>query len=399
MSTPHMSRRDVLLQGSMAIAGLALLRVPRLAYAFSIQPGEEVLPWLDQPAPNPVPEVVGIQLQWENLDNWVTPNDQFFTVGHYDKPVLDAATWRLQIGGLVQQPMVLTLDDLKARPRQEVTFTLECSGNQRTAVFLGWHWQRQLGRHAVGAAAPGGGRPGPGYRGRLLRQRHGCGGVREIKMPQHFARSMALADAMDPHNLLCYEMNGEPLPQAHGFPVRLIAPGWYGIANVKWLQRIEVLRDSLPESLHGARLRDDSRAAARRADGMDRNVGRPRVAQVGAGQSHPANGQYRIVGAAWGAPIARVEVQIDSGPWLPASDRRGRGRRVCLEAVVTGLGQSVVGRARHHLSGDRHRWAHPAGARTTPGSRGSTPTGRATGRSPAASPSPERPRTLVRLNV
>ena len=84
--TSHMSRRDVLLQGSVAIAGLALLRAPGLAYAFSAQSGEEVLTWLDQPAPNPVPDVVGTQLQWEALNSWLTPNEQFFTVGHYDKP-------------------------------------------------------------------------------------------------------------------------------------------------------------------------------------------------------------------------------------------------------------------------------------------------------------------------
>ena len=78
MSTPHMSRRDVLLQGSLAVAGLALLRAPRLAYAFSAQPGEEVLTWLDQPAPNPVPDVVGTQLQWEALDQ----------LAHAQRPVL-----------------------------------------------------------------------------------------------------------------------------------------------------------------------------------------------------------------------------------------------------------------------------------------------------------------------
>src|SRR5438270_3831996 len=105
MSTPQMSRRDLLLQGSAAIAGIALLRAPGLAYAFSAQPGEDVLTWLDQPAPNPVPDVVGVQLQWEALNSWITPNDQFFTVGHYDKPVLDPTAWRLPIGGLVQQPI------------------------------------------------------------------------------------------------------------------------------------------------------------------------------------------------------------------------------------------------------------------------------------------------------
>jgi len=121
----------------MAVAGLALLRAPRLAEAFSAQPGEEVLPWLDQPAPNPVPDVVGNQLRWEDLDSWLTANNQFFTVAHYDKPVLDAATWRLMIGGLVQQPLTLALDDLKARPRQEVTFTLECSGNTGCRFLTG----------------------------------------------------------------------------------------------------------------------------------------------------------------------------------------------------------------------------------------------------------------------
>jgi hypothetical protein len=69
MSTPHVSRRDALLQGSGAIAGLALLRAPRLAYAFSAQPGEGVLTWLDRPPPNPVPDVVGTQLKWEALDS------------------------------------------------------------------------------------------------------------------------------------------------------------------------------------------------------------------------------------------------------------------------------------------------------------------------------------------
>jgi DMSO/TMAO reductase YedYZ molybdopterin-dependent catalytic subunit len=126
MTPQHISRRDVLLQGSMAVAGLALLRTPGLAHAFSAQPGEDVLPWLDQPAPNPVPDVVGQKVPWEKLDSWLTPNDQFFTVAHYDKPVLDPSSWQLQIGGLVQQPLTLSLDDLKARPRQEVTFTLEC---------------------------------------------------------------------------------------------------------------------------------------------------------------------------------------------------------------------------------------------------------------------------------
>src|SRR6266851_9908635 len=185
MTTRSLFRRDVLLQGSLAVAGLALLRTPGLAEAFSIQPGEDVLPWLDQSAPNPIPDVLGHQLQWESLDSWLTPNDQFFTVAHYDKPVIDAATWLLRIGGLVQQPLTLGLDDLKARPRQEVSFTLECSGNNGLPFLTG----------AVGNASWAGTPLAP-----LLQQAGvldqgieivffgsdmGTEEVREIKMPQH----------------------------------------------------------------------------------------------------------------------------------------------------------------------------------------------------------------------
>ena len=96
-----------------------------------------MLPWLDQPEENPVPEILDNQLQWEAVDSWITPNDQFFGVAHYGRLELDAADWSLEIGGLVQNPMTLTLDDLKAWPRQEVTFTLECSGNHGLAFLNG----------------------------------------------------------------------------------------------------------------------------------------------------------------------------------------------------------------------------------------------------------------------
>jgi DMSO/TMAO reductase YedYZ molybdopterin-dependent catalytic subunit len=324
MSTPHLSRRDVLLQGSAAIAGLALLRSPGRAYAFSAQPGEEVLTWLDQPAPNPVPDVVGTQLKWEALDSWLTPNDQFFTVGHYDKPALDPAAWRLQIGGLVQQPMTLTLNDLKARPRQEATFTLECSGNNGLPFLTG----------AVGNATWAGTPLAPilqeagildqGIEVVFFGGDMGVEEVREIKMPQHFARSMSAADAMDAKNLLCYEMNGEPLPQMHGFPVRLIAPGWYGIANVKWLQRIDVLATRYENRFMA---RDYVTIREQQVDGQtawtETSVGRALLKSAPAKVTR-SNGQYRIVGGAWGAPIAQVEVQIDNGPWLPATIDQGQ---------------------------------------------------------------------------
>jgi DMSO/TMAO reductase YedYZ molybdopterin-dependent catalytic subunit len=347
MGTLRMSRRDVLLQGSMAVAGLALLRMPGLAEALSIQPGEEVLPWLDQPAPNPVPQVVGQQLHWEALDSWLTPNDQFFSVQHYDKPVLDAATWRLQIGGLVQQPLTLTLDDLKARPRQEIAFTLECSGNTGLPFLTG----------AVGNATWAGTPLAPvlheagvldqGIEVVFFGSDMGVEDVRDIKMPQHFARSMSVADAMDPHNLLCYEMNGEPLPQLHGFPVRLIAPGWYGIANTKWLQRIEVLPTRYENRFMA---RDYVTIREQLIDGQsvwtEASVGRAMLKSAPARVSR-AGGKYRIIGAAWGAPVARVEVQIDGGPWLPTTIDEGEDAEFAwklwsLEWPSTGAGEHAI---------------------------------------------------------
>ena len=180
----------------------------------------------------------------------IIANDEFFAVKHYAQPDLDPSDWRLSVDGLVEPPQQLTLDDLKARPRQEVTFTLECSGNTGLPFFIG----------GIGNAVWAGTPLAPlldearlrrrTHRGRLLgsgrwRGRgYGSGGARPrdgVTITEQFARSMALADATAADNLLVYEMNGAPLPAAHGCPVRLIAPGWYGVANVKWLTRIEVL--------------------------------------------------------------------------------------------------------------------------------------------------------------
>jgi DMSO/TMAO reductase YedYZ molybdopterin-dependent catalytic subunit len=137
MTSSSISRRTLLQQGSAAVAGLSVLRVAGPTAAFQTPVTGEVIPWLDQPEENPVPEVIVRQLEWEQLDSWITPNDQFFVIKHFNEPQLNENDWRLDISGLVDQPMTLTLDDLKARERQEVTFTLECSGNTGLPFFWG----------------------------------------------------------------------------------------------------------------------------------------------------------------------------------------------------------------------------------------------------------------------
>ncbi len=150
------------------------------------------------------------------------------------------------------------------------------------------------------------------------------GGGFDLSITEQFARSMSLAEAMHPDNILCYEMNGAPLPALHGYPVRLIAPGWYGVANVKWLTRIE-LRDGRFAGRFMARdyvsIREEE--AAGKTVWTFTTVGHTRL------KSAPArvvrHGEWHTVqGAAWGAKIDRVEVQIGDGPWQRARIRRMR---------------------------------------------------------------------------
>ena len=290
------------------------------AYAFPTRPGEEVVKWVDQLPPNPVPEVIKNQLVWEDLNSWITPNDKFFSIAHFNRPVIDASSWKLEIGGLVKKPMALTLADIKARPRQEVTFTIECSGNTGLPFFNG----------GIGNARWAGTPLAP-----ILKEAAVLdsgievvfwgadeGEIKkadDVKFKQNFARSMSLAEAMDPKNILCYEMNGTPLPPDNGFPLRLIAPGWYGIANAKWLKRIDV-RDQRFENQFMGRdyvtLREEDHNGE--TVWVETSVGRARLKSAPARVTRIGS-DYRIVGAAWGAPIDRVEVKIDDGPWMAAT--------------------------------------------------------------------------------
>ena len=316
-------RREFITKGGVALATLAAFYTSRHAYAFPSQAGGEVVPWLDQPLPNPVPEVVKNQLVWEDFDSWITPNDKFFSIAHFNRPVIDAGRWTLEIDGLVKNPMTLTLAEIKNRPRQEVTFTVECSGNHGLAFFNGGVGNaRWAGTPLAPILEAAGVLPGGievVFWGTDEGQITLKDDVRDISFKQNFARSMSVEDAMDPKNILCYEMNGAPLPEPNGFPVRLIAPGWYGIASAKWLKRIEV-RDRRFESLFMGRnyvtLREEDHNGE--TGWVETSVGRWRIKSAPGRITHVGD-NYRIVGAAWGAPIDRVEVKIDDGAWLPAT--------------------------------------------------------------------------------
>lgn len=319
MAHVELPRREFLTRGSSSLAGLAFLHAALPAWAFPSRPGEEVVPWADPRPDNPVPDIVKNQLAWEDLDSWITPNDQFFGVGHYGWPTIDAANWSLEIGGLVQQAMSLSLADIKARPRQEVVFTVECAGNHGFPWFTGGIGTAKWAGTPLAAVLEEAQVLEEGIEVVFFGSDIGEEEVREIKMPQHFARSMSLEDAMNPNNLLCYEMNGTDLPQRNGYPLRLIAPGWYGVANVKWLQRIEVR----PQRFIGRFMAKDYvtiREEPRDGETLwvQTLVGRSLIKSAPAKVTRK-EGRYQIIGAAWGAPIARVELRIDDGPWQEAT--------------------------------------------------------------------------------
>lgn len=318
-----LQRRDVLLRGG-ALAGFALLH----GRAFAQTPtSEKLVPWMDQPPPVPaaLANVIKDLTRWEDLGSWITPNDKFFSIAHYEWPVIDEKNWRLDVAGMVGKPMTLSLSELRALPRQEVISTIECSGSNgfpfNPSLIGNARWagasladilraaQIKSGTHEVVFFGADQGEE-------VVRKDTPL----ELKFSGNFARSMPIDDVMNPANLLCYEMNGAPLRAAHGFPVRLIAPGWFGVANVKWLRRIELRDTRFMGRFMG---RDYVTVREERRDGqtvvVETSVGRMLL------KSAPAritlrDGRYRIEGMAWGpAPVAAVEVKIDNGSWTRAT--------------------------------------------------------------------------------
>lgn len=282
-------------------------------------------------------EPSNLESDFSALQSFITPNDAFYVRSHFAVPQLDVKSWRLKVEGAVKSPLEISFDELTRLPSETKPVTIECAGNGR--VFLvpkvdGAQWQ--LG--AVGTAE------WTGVKLSVLLDRAGVdpktvdiilegADSGEPSKPQrpakafHFARSVSLEQARHGDILLAYKMNGQPLPESHGFPVRAIVPGWYGMASVKWLSRIVASttpfqgffqtvdyaywqhRDGLPTRVPVTELRVKSQIA------------RPSVAEI-----IPNGNEYRIFGAAWAGrtPISTVEVSTDGGKTYASAKLLGK---------------------------------------------------------------------------
>ena len=325
-------------RGAVAAAWLASLGIPESAWA--LQDGEELVTFTDYTADFRVeasPANTRVRCyDLRRLTTWATPNDEFYTFHQTTTQQVDAASYRLKISGFVERPREFTLDQIKARAdRREIPVTLECSGNsprpnRMSGLLSNGVWTgvglasilkecglRPEAREVVFLGLD------------MEKEKKAAAGNQEFETPH--GRSVYVQDALNPEAMLAFSLNGQPLPAEQGFPLRLILPGWYGMTQIKWLGRIQVL-DRRYEGQHMTR----NYLAVRTVDTpdgpmwLDTSISKTNMKSLVArvAKRRAANDtEFRITGPAWGGqvPIAHVDVQIDDGPWQRATLEPSRG--------------------------------------------------------------------------
>jgi DMSO/TMAO reductase YedYZ molybdopterin-dependent catalytic subunit len=266
------------------------------------------------------------------LKSYITPAEEFYVRNHFPQPQIDRDAWRLSLDGCVNRRLELTYKDLLQMPARTVVATLECAGNNR--LFLvppGKGVQWGLGGISNGEWT---GVPLPevleqaGLQPQavdVIFEGADSGEVELAPRPAaavQYSRSLPIRKALDPDVLLCYRLNGKELSNEHGYPLRLIVPGWYAMASVKWLTRITL--DDRPyggyfqttdyafwDSRHGRPVRVPISQMLVKAE-----IARPRMHET-----IPLDSDYQISGAAWAGDsnVAKVEISTDSGStWAEA---------------------------------------------------------------------------------
>lgn len=286
---------------------------------------------------------LNLEFPFASLDAFVTPTALHYVRNHYPQPPLDPKTWRLVVTGAVGKDLSLTLDELRKLPSVTLPVTLECAGNGRsflnpkakgvqwatgavsTAEWTGVPLAAVLDRAGVAKGAV-----------EVILDGADKGDPKKEFQPPYdisFSRSLPLDKAVRPEVILAWAMNGKPLPLDHGFPLRAVVGGWYGMASVKWLARVIVTKTPF----WGFDQTIDYAVWAKGDDGLPRltpitemqvksSIARPTIDEV-----VPPNKEYRVHGAAWAgeADVARVDVSTDGGKSWNAATLLDKAKPFC----------------------------------------------------------------------
>lgn len=268
----------------------------------------------------------------DGFSEYLTPIDRFYVRSHHYTPTLDAATFKLEVAGEVGQTLTLSLDDLKKMPKLDLVSVCECAGNGRSfyePALIGLQWQHG----AVGNARWG------GVRLRDVLRRAGVkpsakfvlfdGADVPVGTMPDFQRGVPAAKALHPDTLLAYEMNGEALPVSHGFPLRVVVPGWAGDSWVKWVTRITAMDKESDVFFMKTGYRHPGKAVTP-GSAVDPAQMKPVeaigvksvIATPNTNATVAAGAPVRIAGAAWAgaSPVTTVEVSVDRGrTWRAAT--------------------------------------------------------------------------------
>jgi len=319
--TNAIDRRE-LIRTSIALAALGALGVPEWLMPVLAQ-GETLVPFTDLPETFPPPGVDRRQLDLRTITGPLTPRDSFFTTQHYGHPEVDPTAFRLKVSGMVNQPLSLSLADLRGMRKVDLTAGFECSGNRRPLQGLSGNgrWtgvplKAVLDKAGVKAEAREFVFFGADHGEEEVEFR-----AQKFKLDQQFGRSLSREKALSNEPLLVYAMNGEPLTKHQGSPLRLLVPGWYGVANVKWLSEIHVQQDAYLgkyqarwyRTLRGEMINGEMKWTEKAITHLQLKSFIARVTADG--------GRHKVLGVVLndGTPIKSVEVKVDDGPWQPAT--------------------------------------------------------------------------------
>lgn len=322
------SRREALRNSLTAAGAIAMISewaLPALAQ------GEVDVPFTDLPANfNPGDSATTRQFDIRTINGQTVPNNKMFALQHFDRPQIDGNTYKLKVTGLLNKPLELSLADLKSMKPVDLVNGYECSGNSPRAIQALSGCVKYTGVRVADVLKRAGGVTSKAREVVFLGTDHGQSDVvfrqQTFKLDQQFGRSIPVQDALEPEPLLAWNMNGQPLAREHGFPLRLVMPGYYGVCNVKWLSEIRVQNERYVGNYQARWYRTiRGVGGSGKDDGPDtqwieNEVTKLRLKSVVA-RVTKSGSTHTIKGFALndGTPLKAIEISIDGGPWQKAT--------------------------------------------------------------------------------